>query len=144
MNEAAKEKMFEALLRTVALIVGLMLAFVFQALHGCASYARTPAPDSPELDRLAVSYELEEGEGDDELVEVSIGEMRLAVATAERYEDAVHAQNNAVDMSEVMYEHAVVSARACEVNIERAYQNTIVGFLGGGLVGVLLTLIFTR
>lgn len=141
MNEATKDKLFRVLLWAVVVIVGLTLTFLF---YGCASYARTPAPDSPELDRLTVSYELEEGKGDDELVEVSIGEMRLAVATAERYEDAVHAQNNAVDMSEVMYEYAVVSARACEVNIERAYQNTIVGFLGGGLVGVLLTLIATR
>lgn len=141
MKTKSKESIVTWLLFALVIFVGVVL---LRLLGGCATYARTPAPDSPGLEKLVVSYELEEGEGDEEVVGVSVGEMRLALATAERYEDAVEAQNNAVDMAEILWEYGEVSALACEVNIERAYQNTVMGFIGGGLVGALLTFLLTR
>jgi len=106
-------------------------------LGGCAAYPRTlaPIPLDVAIEPLMVVYGVQPGPGDEKKVSIEIGEMRAALATAERYEAAVASQNLAVEQVDVLLlERREANARierAVEVGRLNSMQGFLVGFTGG-------------
>lgn len=124
-------------------IVGVIVMGLAIMLGGCASYAPAPAPIPDGLlpEKATVTYELEPQEGDAELVEVTVGEMRLALATKERYEGMVERQNIAVDSAtEAVYAQREAALVASE-NERTGVVNSVIVGITTGFVGTVLVVL---
>lgn len=104
---------------------------------GCVSYP-DPMSDissSVLVTPLEVTYEIEPNPDDSKTATVKIGEMRLALVTAERYEDAVASQNSAVKQAdELLKSRDAANDRitlAREVGIHNSIVIGIIGFFAG-------------
>ena len=128
-----------------AILMGAVIIFV----SGCTVYPRTPAAIGPEYvpTPMAVIEKLPVQEGDDKLVQVSLGSMRNALAVAEAYPVAVASQNSAVKAAELLRLEHEHDRLLIEKAKEAGRLKTLSGFAVGALVGagaVTITLLIAR
>ena len=117
--------------------ISVALLGVVLLLVGCVSYP-DPMSDissSVLVTPLEVTYEIEPNPDDSKTATVKIGEMRLALVTAERYENAVASQNNAVKQAdELLKSRDAANERitlAREVGVHNSIVVGVIGFFAG-------------
>lgn len=114
-----------------AVMVGLVV-------NACVSYSTPAETPAWTLETMAVNYEVPPGEGDDKVVGVKVGEMRVALATAERYEAAVQSYNDIVGIANVVIERARVEEGKVAQNKKAGQWNSVVAGVSMGVVGVMV------
>ena len=126
--------------RSLVLLLSFLLVVV---LSSCVVYpdVMPPIEDSTLITPIAVTYEVEPHEDDIKTVTVKVGEMRKALVTAVRYEDAVASQNKAVEQTAVLFDDRL---EANDRIVDAHYVgvlNTILGTTVGVGIGSLITAI---
>lgn len=121
----------------VSLFMMLLVMTVLSA-EACASYSAPAETPKWVLEEVAVSYEVPAGPGDEKVVEVKVGEMKVALATAERYEALVEQYNEVVGTFNVVVERARTEEAKVTKNQRVGVWNSWVVGIGAGLGGVLL------
>ena len=121
-----------------AWLVMMVAVFFASMLGGCAAYPRTltPIPLDVSIEPIAVEWDVPAHPDDDKKVTVTVGEMRRALAAAERYEGAVQSQNMAVEQIKVALEGYEMAGHKLEMAKEAGRLNTLIGVLGGFAGGV--------
>lgn len=125
----------------MAFIMIAVVAFAM-SVSGCVAYPRTLASTPLEsiVEKTEVVWGVQAGPDDAVEVPVKVGELRAALATAERYKGAVALQNLAVDQVMVMveaYDGAAESVRRARL---AGILNTCIGVAGGVAIGSLIML----
>lgn len=123
---------------TVAWLVAALSLALASFLGGCAAYPRTltPIPLDVSIEPIAVEWDVPAHPDDNKKVTVTVGEMRRALAAAERYEGAVQSQNMAVEQIKVVLEGYEMAGHKLEMAKEAGRLNTLIGVLGGFAGGV--------
>lgn len=123
---------------TVAWLVAALSMALASFLGGCAAYPRTltPIPLDVSIEPIAVEWDVPAHPNDNKKVTVTVGEMRRALAAAERYEGAVQSQNMAVEQTKVALEGYEMAGHKLEMAKEAGRLNTLLGVLGGFAGGV--------
>lgn len=130
---------------TIGVVAATILSIIFWACvmffpQSCATYVRTPAliPTGINIDKLNVDYQIDTREGDEKQVMVTVGSMRKALITAEKYEYAVGVQNDTVDFANTLADGLRHNAEESELNTKVGIYNTVLAAVGGSLGGFLL------